>query len=160
MKRLNALAGFAWVLAITVGLSTAAVAGDSVLFKGSFEGALTQRVPHPAPPVFLDQIESTGTATHLGRFELVELAEVDFGIVPPQAQGVALLVAANGDTLTAVFTGSSVSVGPGLVLITEDAIITGGTGRFSGASGSFTIQRLFDRVTLETIGSFEGTMSR
>jgi hypothetical protein len=41
----------------------------------------------------------------------------------------------------------------------ETATITGGTGRFAGATGSFTTERLFDTVTLTTTGSFEGTIS-
>ena len=34
-----------------------------------------------------------------------------------------------------------------------------GTGRFAGATGSFTVQRQFDPATGTTTGSFEGTIS-
>jgi hypothetical protein len=102
----------------------------------------------------------TGTATHLGNLELVEEDVVDFGTVPPTGVGTATFVAANGDTLVADTIGYSSPVEPGVVLITEHAVITGGTGRFAGATGSFTVERLFNLVTLETIGSFEGTISR
>jgi hypothetical protein len=68
--------------------------------------------------------------------------------------------AANGDTLTADFTGTATpTLIPGVLYIVEMAIIKGGTGRFAGATGSFTCERLFDTVALTTVGSFEGTIS-
>jgi hypothetical protein len=69
-------------------------------------------------------------------------------------------VAANGDTLTGLFTGiSTPTATPGVNEIVETASITGGTGRFAGATGDFTVERLFDTATLLTIGAFEGTIS-
>jgi hypothetical protein len=68
-------------------------------------------------------------------------------------------VAANGDTLTAEFTGVSSSAGPGFLYIVETATITGGTGRFAGATGSFVCERLFDMEAGTTIGAFDGTIS-
>jgi hypothetical protein len=43
--------------------------------------------------------------------------------------------------------------------IVESATIVGGTGRFGGATGSFTMERLFDSIAGTTTGSFEGTIS-
>jgi hypothetical protein len=139
-----------------------ATAGEQVPFKGALEGALVSRVPNPAPPVFDDRIEMTGAGTQLGEFELVIEATVDFGNPPPIAVGTATFTAANGDTLVADLIGSSVPVVPGVVvLITEYVVIDpdSGTGRFAGATGSFTIERLVDLTTGETIGSFNGTIS-
>ena len=45
-----------------------------------------------------------------------------------------------------------------LVAIVEDATIIGGTGRFAGATGSVTINRLSGPVNRTTTGSFEGTI--
>jgi hypothetical protein len=72
------------------------------------------------------------------------------------AQGTCTLVAANGDVLIADFTGQA-QVGP-IVSIVEHATITGGTGRFAGAIGSFTIERVFDPAAGTTNGSFQGTI--
>jgi len=108
--------------------------------------------------------EATGQATHLGNFNLVIEAFVDFGTRPVTGEGTVTFTAANGDELVAGFTGSSALVVPGLVLITEHAIIDPdrSTGRFAGATGTFTIERLADAatgVTGLTVGSFEGTIS-
>jgi hypothetical protein len=91
-------------------------------------------------------------------------AVVDFGSRPVTGKGTFTFTAANGDKVVANFTGSSALVAPGLVLITEIATIDPdrSTGRFAGATGSFTDMRLADAatgVTGVTTGSFEGTIS-
>ncbi len=54
---------------------------------------------------------------------------------------------------------SEPTVTPGVFHITEIQIITGGTGRFAGAKGSFTVERLVDLTTLLSSGSFHGTIT-
>jgi hypothetical protein len=68
-------------------------------------------------------------------------------------------VAANGASLFATFTGQSAPTSvAGVVSIQEIATITGGTGRFEDATGSFTIDRLLNQVTHISSGSFSGTI--
>ena len=67
--------------------------------------------------------------------------------------------AANGDILTADFTSKASPTTPGVLSIVETAFISGGTGRFAGATGHFTVTRSFDFATNLTAGSFEGTIS-
>ena len=71
-------------------------------------------------------------------------------------------VAANGDTLSADFTGQITPIAGGNAAV-NIATITGGTGRFAGATGSFTDEHvaLVDPATgiRTVIGSFEGTIS-
>jgi hypothetical protein len=69
-----------------------------------------------------------------------------------------VFTAANGDTLTGNFTGQAQGAPP-LVSIVEQVTVTGGTGRFAGATGSFTVQRQFNQQTGVTQGSFEGEIS-
>jgi hypothetical protein len=67
-------------------------------------------------------------------------------------------VAADGDTLTTVFT----SVPTGENVVHQDETITGGTGRFAGASGALTtISRdvFQDPLTFTTTWTTEGTIS-
>ena len=76
------------------------------------------------------------------------------------ASGSYQFIAANGDTLTATFVGQATPTStPSVLYIVETATITGGTGRFAGATGSFITERLFDTITGLTTGSFKGSIS-
>jgi hypothetical protein len=91
----------------------------------------------------------------LGHYALAVEETVD--LLNASAVGTLVLTAANGDTVTGTFTGRA-QPGP-LVSITEEVTITGGTGRFAGASGSFVIDRVFDPAKRTTTGSFAGSIS-
>ena len=164
MKRSNlSLTCIALAVVVVAGLSRPARAGEALPFKGGLEGVHVSRTPLD-PPRFFDVFEVAGQATHLGQFELVIEATVDFGTRPPTGAGTFTFTAANGDMLVADFTGFSTLVSPGLVLITENAVIDPerSTGRFAGATGTFTLQRLADAatgVTGVTAGTFNGTIS-
>ena len=68
-------------------------------------------------------------------------------------------VASNGDMLTAEFSGTAETTPtPGVNSIVEVAIVTGGTGRFEGATGDIVCRRLGDRFTGMTVGTFEGNV--
>lgn len=163
MHRFRSVASFALTILIFAEFAGASLAGELLPFQGSFEGLHISRTPI-APPTFFDVFEVAGQATQLGQFELAIEAVVDFGSRPVTAEGTHTFVAANGDVLVADFTGFSALVVPGLVLITENAIIDPdrSTGRFAGATGAFTIERLADAatgVTGVTAGTFEGSIS-
>ena len=156
MKRFHLAASLALAVLVVLGLAASAAAGEPVPFKGSLEGDVT--VTPLTPPFVAVDVEATGEATHLGNFTL------DIPHVVNRATRTAVgsyeFTAANGDTLTADFTGKATPTAiPGVLYIEETATITGGTGRFAGATGSFTAERLYDAVTGTTIGSFEGTIS-
>ena len=102
--------------------------------------------------------EGTGNATLLGRFTLEVPHRVNS--TTGTAVGTFAFTAANGDMLTGDFTGVSTPTATPVVFdVVETASITGGTGRFAGATGSFTVERSVDLGTLLTTGSFEGMIS-
>ena len=81
--------------------------------------------------------EFSGTGSHLGKFT----ATADGTIVPTgpgtfALSGNAILVAANGDQLTATATATVTVNGP----VSGVASITGGTGRFEDASGTLILE--------------------
>jgi hypothetical protein len=129
-------------------------------FKGTLEGSFTF-VPDPPPSTFASVgfAPLTGNATHLGRFTLTGPHRVNVAATPATAVGTFEFTAANGDTLRASFTGlGTPTATPGIASIVETATIMGGTGRFTGATGSFIVERMVDLINLETTGSFEGTI--
>ena len=155
MKRYSFAAGLALAVVVVLGLAGPAAAGEQVPFKGSVEGVVT--ITPLTPPFVQVDVDATGNATQLGQYALAIPHVVN------RANGTAIgsyeFTAANGDTLFADFTGQATPIGGGVLYIEETATITGGTGRFAGATGSFTVERWFDTVAGTTIGAFEGTIS-
>src|SRR6185295_9573390 len=139
-----------------LGLARTATAGDQVPFRGDLQGVVTRS---GAPPIISVNISATGNATQLGQLAVSIPHSVNLGT--RTATGEYLFVAANGDTITATFTGASMptAADPTVLAIEEHATITGGTGRFAGATGSFTTERLYDSIAGTTVGSFEGIIS-
>ena len=149
MLRLLVIAMF-----LTVALAGPAAAAQQVPFKGSLQASENYDLQFPT--LFVDAI-GTGEATHLGRFRVTYQVEVDLltGGGPASIH----LVAANGDAISATGLGqSSPTEDPDVASIVETYTITGGTGRFAGATGSFTVQRTVNLVTGITSGSFDGTI--
>lgn len=135
------------------GAPAAAQAAVAVPFKGRFEG--TQTVTPLQPPMAQVEGEATGEGTLLGRFTVEFPHTVNFATAT--GSGTYTFVAGNGDTLTATFDGQAQT---GTIFsIVEEATIRGGTGRFAGATGSFTARRLFNPATGATTGSFDGRIS-
>ena len=99
-----------------------------------------------------------GNGTHLGRFSFTQKVTVNF--TTGTSAGSAHFLAANGDSIDTTVAGSGHPTGtPGEISITDVHTITGGTGRFAGAQGSFTVERLASAITFFTSGSFDGTIT-
>jgi hypothetical protein len=86
-------------------------------------------------------------------------SEFQVNLVTLAGGGFADFIAANGDSLFTAVTGqASPTENPDALAIVETHTITGGTGRFAGATGSFTVERLLNTVTDISSGSFGGTI--
>ena len=110
------------------------------------------------PPSLLVNGTGTGTATHLGRFDSTFTATVT--LATGSATGSTSFIAANGDRLEATFVGHATPTAePNVVTIEEVATITGGTGRFASATGTFTIHRVLNQTTGVSSGSFDGSIN-
>jgi hypothetical protein len=69
---------------------------------------------------------------------LFSLTTADQTTQSGKVNGEPVFTAANGDQLFATFTGTATSIGENTLDIVRHYEITGGTGRFSDASGYFT----------------------
>jgi hypothetical protein len=159
MNRNRYAVRFAFAFLALLGLASPASAGEQVPFRGSLDGDVTVTTINPQVPLVVQvDIAAAGRANHLGAFTVVIPHIVNRAT--RSAEGDYTFTAANGDTVTAHFTGvSAPTATPGVLYIEETATITGGTGRFAGATGSFTVERWYDTIAGTTQGSFEGTLS-
>jgi hypothetical protein len=138
-------------LTATLGL---AAAHRAVPFKGTLQQVESQNVQFPILSV---EASASGNATHLGRYTMT--SEFQVNLVTLAGGGFADFIAANGDSLFTAVTGqASPTENPDALAIVETHTITGGTGRFAGATGSFTVERLLNTVTDISSGSFGGTI--
>ena len=157
MKRYSSAASLALAVVVVLGLTGPVAAGEQVPFKGSLGGDVERTFIPGNPPLVLVEVEGTGKATQLGRFTFSAPHYVN--LATRTATGSYQFTAANGDMVFADFTGQATPIGGGVLYIEETATITGGTGRFAGATGNFVVERLYDTVADTTVGSFEGTIS-
>jgi len=122
------------VLAVLT-LSGAATAGQPpVPFKGQSSGVVTTLGFDPDLGVISTRAEGQGEATHLGRFTVTN--EVSIYVFTPTGVAIGnwIYVTANGDKLFVHMVGSG---GPDPLHGIGTFTITGGTGRFRGASGTY-----------------------
>jgi len=135
----SVLAAFLAALALS---APAMAAGPQVPFKGKSSGVVvTTGFENPCVSVNLHgnpcvttHVVGEGGATHLGHFTLTAEAVVDVSLPGAPAAGSWTLTAANGDQLFVTF----VAIGIDATHGHGDFTIVGGTGRFQGASGSYT----------------------
>ena len=137
-----------------------AVAADKfVPFKGSLHATETIVTSPGTPPTsFVATGNGGGVATQLGLFTMTW--EFTVILADGTGSGPVRYTAANGDQLFTSVTGASEPTStPGLFHITEVQTITGGTGRFTNAKGTFIVERWTDLNSGLTYGSFSGTIS-
>jgi hypothetical protein len=151
-------------LILTAALALPAAAQQQVPFKGTFQGSDTVN-----PPTLTQTIMGTGTL--VGQFSSTTVLT----LTASGGTGSAQWIAANGDIIDTTVVGSGVHVdmapcqvvgaepGDTYNKVTQIHTITGGTGRFAGVQGSFTLTLYHDVVARDgthgTCGSYSGTIT-
>lgn len=151
----NAYRSVVWLVFLSG--AAALPAGEFVPFRGTFSGQTVSAAPIDDPAIVFVTTEGGGQATHLGRYTMVSphFSHLDTLF----AEGEQSFTAANGDTVTAEFAGQFVPTADGFLSGVLDAVITGGTGRFAGATGAYTFEILFDPTTFISTAVIEGEIS-
>ena len=149
------LAALAVAAFFTITFTDSSRADTAVPFRGQHPGSgNSYRVEFPL--LFVDAT-ATGNASHLGRFGMTYELTVDF--LTDETRGSAVFTAANGDQLFTDIVGHGTANGDDTVAsVVEIHTITGGTGRFAEATGSFIRTYSLDLVTGADAGSFDGTL--
>lgn len=136
---------------------SSSTAPTALPFDGDLEA--TEENVFQSPSTIVVHITATGTATHLGKYTLRMNGVVDI-VTMMSGVGDFTFVADDGDTIVGTSLGQArPGPTPGTLSIPEHLNITGGTGRFVGASGSVVTERVFDQTTTRSTGSFTGTIS-
>lgn len=143
-------------LTVMVAAPVQALAGAQVPFKGADAGGFT----FPAacgPTSLVVDIGGVGNATQVGRYayEALECFDTDTLLY----SGVFTLRAANGDTLSGTYSGEVVEIVGSVGRYEQDAVVTGGTGRFSGADGGFHVSGEADLASGEYTQELSGAIS-
>lgn len=160
MRQFTLAVGLAVCAVAVLGPARSASAGKQAPFKGTLDGSFTATPIDPAFPLIVEvQLDAVGQATHLGRFTFDFPHVVDRSVRPSIGIGSCTFTAANGDQVFADIEGEASLIEPGVLFVEEQGTITGGTGRFRNATGSFVVERLIDQATQTTTGSFTGTIS-
>jgi hypothetical protein len=146
------------VLAMSIGqvaLANVALGADELPFRGSDHGGFG--VPGPCPGGEEVVINGTGHATHLGAYSYK--ATECFASSGTFA-GSATLTAANGDTFVGTYEGRvSGTNDPDVLAYQEELELSGGTGRFAGATGTLHVVGAANLATLEYEQILTGTVS-
>ena len=143
--------------AVFVSAAAPARAGDTVPFKGTLSGTVISSVPLDECHV-LSEIVNGGNATQLGRF--TGTAEFILNVCDLTYVGSYVFTGANGDSISGPFTGTLTPTSiEGVFDNDEVAFITGGTGRFANATGTFNLGGQVDLNTGTFSVPMEGTIS-
>lgn len=140
---------------LTAAVAVPQTTDKQVPFHGTFQG--TDQDTGFTDTTVSVETKGTGVASHIGEFTFIQENTVNF--LDGTDSGTAEWVAANGDTLSLTFSGSGQEISPDLITISETYTITGGTGRFAGAQGTFLVTRIASGTTFLTSGSFVGSIS-
>jgi hypothetical protein len=138
------------------GLCLATAFADPNLKQKDFEGSISsvETQTFEGTTMFVHG-SGTGQGTHLGQFTYTYEFVVD--LLTGIGVGSAEFTAANGDSFFTLITAFGDPAGH----VVEEHTIVGGTGRFAGASGSFTLDRLVtwtSDTTNESVGMVDGTI--
>jgi hypothetical protein len=134
------------VIAATVALGAMTLSPEvAVASERPFRAVLAGNAnlsPIDPPCLWRNDETAAGQATHLGRFTLVGVEEVNFCSTEGDVAvvGALTMTAANGDKLDMEYTAIGFADETGTVLtIQADFVFAGGTGRFADATGSGVI---------------------
>jgi hypothetical protein len=136
-------------IAVFISAPTPAGASESVPFNGTVSGYVESQVPVDECTVHIHVI-NFGNATQLGAFTGTAEFYPNFCEDPPNITytGMFHWFAANGDIIEGTFDGYLTDPDmDGVYDNHETAEVTGGTGRFDGATGSFSLGGQIDFTT-------------
>jgi hypothetical protein len=118
-------------------------------FRGRIQGRFVASLSAD-PTIYVGGAQATGQGTHVGAFRKVTTDVTN--MATSEVNATFTMTVANGDHLIGTYSGFlSFGPVPGTVTWVLDAEITGGTGRFAHASGSFVFRAEGHYVTVDGV---------
>ncbi|HEU4753768.1 MAG TPA: hypothetical protein VFU47_11730 [Armatimonadota bacterium] len=168
MQRKRVLLGLALMVSLAVGAAAPLMAGrgNPVPFKGSISGIL-QRHPLNDPATnWSVEVSATGNVSQMGRvkadiaFDNIGLDTSGTSLVAVVPVGTGSFTAPNGDKVTGEYRWlASPTATPEVLSFVGTFTLTGGTGRYAGATGSGIFHGSGNIVTSEVSATFDGFIS-
>src|SRR5262245_30404823 len=147
--------GISFLVMVWAGPWTAEAGNPARPFEASLVGNANP-VSTVDPCVLINTETGSGQARHLGRFTWASVETVQACSDPAEIEGEFVMTAEDGDQVFGVYqTQAEFDFVANTITASGDYQITGGTGRFQGASGSGT---LFAEGSLLPPFSFEGRL--
>lgn len=127
-----------------------ALAGDQVTVQGIESGQFITN-PGTGPSTVITNDFAEGIAPRLGKYTLIAREEINrqSGVV---ANGAFVITAPNGDTIRGTYTGQALFQAAGASW-TADGPVSGGTGRFAGATGTIHFEGSSDFSTCQSVAA-------
>ena len=139
------------VIALAIAAPTSA--GSLIPMKAKDTGSAT--IVGATGPILHTADTGSGEAAHLGRYTLAASEDIN-ALTGAVTNGSFTMTAANGDTVSGTYSGQAL---PGLVGYVVSGPITGGTGRFAGATGFLVWHGTVDPAALTFADEITGTIS-
>jgi hypothetical protein len=152
----------ALVLVLTATVVAPAAANEQRPMQGRFSAAAAPAAQRCGANALTLGFEITGVATHFGVLSGSGTNCTEFSLATSAVaiwDGELMLVAADGSTLMTVSNGTQGAPVAGVAVFVTTHTVTGGTGRFEGAAGVWTVSGTIDFTTGTINGQVSGWLS-
>lgn len=150
------------VLLLAAALAGPVAAAERRPMHGGYTIGVVPVEQRCGPEALTIGFEGVGIATHLGRMEGTGSNCTSFNLTSeavPIWDGLATFVAADGSSISTTYEGAQDAPVDGRATAANTFTIVSGTGRFEGATGSWTSSEVIDFTTGVDRGSFSGWIS-
>ena len=150
------------VLLLAAALAGPVAADERRPMRGSYTIGVSPVEQRCGPNALTIGFEGVGIATHLGRMEGTGSNCTTFDLTTSAVSiwdGLATFVAADGSSISMIYEGAQGAPVDGRATAVSTFTVVSGTGRFEGATGSWTSSGVIDFATGQFGGSFSGWIS-
>ena len=150
------------LLLLTAALAGPVAAAERRPMHGGYTVGVVPVEQRCGPNALTIGFEGAGIATHLGRMQGTGSNCTTFDLATgavPIWDGLATFVAADGSSISLSYEGAQAAPVAGRATVASTFVVLSGTGRFEGATGSWTSSGVLDFATGQFSGTFSGWIS-